>query len=165
MEREIFVKNFGLRLLDLMQQADLKSEKSKAKVKVTKLAEISQCSVQMARKYVMGEALPDVNTIYKIARWLNVSPGWLLFGEESKLPDNISQKNLVIIENDLLKHILAKSINLVKYVKDTNELVNFITDVINDTTQIEANEETILKLIDISINSAMRFHEISLSNT
>ena len=61
------------------------SGRSKAGVKIDKLSEVCDCSQQMARRYVLGEALPDIDIIVKIAKWLNVSPGWLVFGEEPKL--------------------------------------------------------------------------------
>ncbi|MDQ5884570.1 MAG: hypothetical protein QG556_910 [Pseudomonadota bacterium] len=80
MEREHFVHGFARRLTALMQQADLGSSKSKAGVQINKLAKISGCSNQMARRYALGEALPDVDVTYKIAKCLKVSPGWLLYG-------------------------------------------------------------------------------------
>lgn len=148
----------------LMQQANLVSPNSKAGVKVSKLAEISGCSHQMARRYVLGEALPDVNVTYKIAKWLKVSPGWLLFGEETKIPNNIDQKNLIQIEPDLLEYILTKSASLFTITKDTNELISFIMDIINDAIHIKADKNEILKIIDISINSATRFNGIKHDN-
>ena len=123
-----------------------------------KLAEISGCSHQMARRYVLGEALPDIDVTHKIAKWLKVSPGWLLFGEETQIPNNIDQKDLVQIEPDLLEYILTKSAALFNFTKDTNELIHFIMDIINDATHIKADKKEILKIIDISINSATRFN-------
>ena len=140
-----------------MQQADLASSKSKAGVKVSKLAEIAGCSHQMARRYVLGEALPDVNVTYKIAKWLKVSPGWLLFGDETEIPNNLDQKNLIQIEPDLLEYIL-------NITKDTNELISFIMDIINDATHIKADKSEILKIIDLSINSAIRFNGLKHDN-
>jgi transcriptional regulator with XRE-family HTH domain len=159
-ERDHFVHGFARRVTTLMQQANLVSSNSKAGVKVSKLAEVCGCSHQMARRYVLGEALPDIDITYKIAKWLKVSPGWLLFGEETEIPNNINQKNLVHIEPDLLEYILTKSVPLFNMTKDTDELIHFIMDIINDATHIKVDKNEIIKIIDISINSATRFNGI-----
>jgi len=158
-ERGHFVQGFSRRLTQLMQDEGMGSVRSKAGVKIKELAEISNCSHQMARRYVLGDALPDVNVTFKIAKWLKVSPGWLLFGEESKIPNNIDKKDLIQIEPDLLEYILIESAPLFLVTKDLHELIYFIIDIINDTTHIEADKKDILKIVDLSINSVMRFNE------
>ena len=161
LEREHFVRGFARRLTALMQQENLGSSKSKAGVKITKLAEIGGCSHQMARRYVLGEALPDVDVTYKIAKWLKVSPGWLLYGEEDDIPNNIGQKNLIQIEPDLLEYILSKCASLFDITKNKQELISYIMDIIHDATHIEAEPKEIIKVIDMSINSITRFHGIN----
>lgn len=155
--RDHFVRNFSRRLTLLMQKAGLGTSRSKAGVKINKLAEISGCSHQMARRYVLGEALPDIDITYKIAKWLNVSPGWLLYGEES-VPNNIEQINLVQIEPELLEYILLKCAPLFLITEDIHELICFIMDIVNDATHIEADKKSILKIIDLSVNSVTRFN-------
>ena len=159
MERAHFVLNFARRLTQLMRNHGLNSEKSKAGVKINELTKISGCSHQMTRRYVLGEALPDIDVIFKIAKWLEVSPGWLLYGEESDIPNNINQKNLIQIEPKLLEYILLKSIPLSEITKNHQELTSFMMDIINDVTHIDADNKAIIKIIDISINSATRFND------
>ncbi|MFO2856808.1 helix-turn-helix transcriptional regulator [Legionella pneumophila serogroup 1] len=161
MEREHFVRGFARRLTALMQQADMGSSKSKAGVQINKLAEVSGCSPQMARRYALGEALPDVDATYKIAKWLKVSPGWLLYGEEGDIPNNIGQTNLIQIEPELLEYILTKCATLFDITKNKQELLSYIMDIIHDATHIEADQKEILKVIDMSINSITRFHGIN----
>lgn len=160
MEREHFVRGFARRLTALMQKENLGSTKSKAGVKISKLAEVSGCSQQMARRYALGEALPDVDATYKIAKWLKVSPGWLLYGEEGEVPNNIGKTNLIQIEPDLLEYILSKCAPLFDITKNRQELISYIMDIIHDATHIEAEHKEILKVIDMSINSITRFHGI-----
>lgn len=160
MEREHFVHGFARRLTMLMKQANLISSASKAGVKISVLAEVCGCSHQMARRYVLGEALPEIDVTYKIAKWLKVSPGWLLFGEDTEVPNNINQNNLIQIEPDLFEYILTKSSMLFELTKDTKELVHFIMDSVNDATHIKADKKELMKIIDISVSSAMRFNGI-----
>ena len=115
----------------------------------------------MVRRYVLGEALPDIEKIIKIAKWLNISPGWLLFGEETILPVNLDKNNLIHIESELLEYILKKSIQLIFLTHDVKELVAFIMDIINDTTHIDADKKAILKIVDMSVNSVTRFKDNS----
>ncbi|USQ13629.1 helix-turn-helix transcriptional regulator [Legionella lytica] len=143
-----------------MKQANLISSASKAGVKISVLAEVCGCSHQMARRYVLGEALPEIDVTYKIAKWLKVSPGWLLFGEDTEVPNNINQNNLIQIEPDLFEYILTKSSMLFELTKDTKELVHFIMDSVNDATHIKADKKELMKIIDISVSSAMRFNGI-----
>jgi len=73
---------------------------------------------------------------------------------------NISQDNLIQIEPDLFEYILMKSTMLLELTKDPKELVHFIMDSVNDATHIKADKEELMKIIDISVNSAMRFNGI-----
>ena len=83
-----------------------------------------------------------------------------MFGEDSQIPSNISQDNLIQIEPDLFEYILTKSTMLLELTKDPKELVHFIMDSVNDATHIKADKEELMKIIDISVNSAMRFNGI-----
>lgn len=143
-----------------MQATGLGTSRSKAGVKINKLAEISGCSHQMARRYVLGEALPDIGVTYKIAKWLNVSPGWLLYGEEGEIPHNVGQANLIQIEPKLLEYILTRCSALFDITNDKHEVISYIMDIIHDAIRIEADQKEILKVIDMSINSITRFHGI-----
>jgi len=134
------------------------SERSKAGVRIDKLTEICECSHQMVRRYVLGEALPVIDVTLKIAKWFSISPGWLLFGDDSKVPDNIDKTNLIQIDGDLLEYILLKSSALFFVTNNIKELVSFIMDIINDTTNIEADRKSILKIVDLSVKSVTRFN-------
>lgn len=76
------------------------------------------------------------------------------------MPGNVNKKDLIQIESDLFEYILTKSIILFELTKDTQELVQFIIDSINDASHIKADKEELMKIIDISVKSAMRFNGI-----
>lgn len=44
-------------------------------------AQEASVTVHGARKWLMGEAFPTQERVHLLARWLNVSPLWLRFGE------------------------------------------------------------------------------------
>ena len=57
-----------------------------------------------------------------------------MFGEDSQIPSNISQDNLIQIEPDLFEYILMKARCCFELTKDPKELVHFIMDSVNDAT-------------------------------
>ena len=81
MDRLKFVQNFSRRLIQLMSKEGFASNRSKPGVDISKLAHITGCSYQMARKYILGQSLPELQIVVKIAAWLKTSPSWLLFGD------------------------------------------------------------------------------------
>lgn len=154
--------SFSLRLTEAMKNAGYGTTRSPNGICIKTLAEITNASEQICRRYIRGEALPDYSKILRISSRLSVSPGWLLFGENNDGIYNTSRKsNSIIIERDLLECIISKALGLLIIMKDKQELTPFIMDIIDDVTQIDANKEDLLKIIEISVNSAIRFNESS----
>src|SRR5580692_1281071 len=81
MEKVDLTKQFSYRLRDAMIAAGFNSQRSTSGVCIHKLAEITGYSVQICRKYLRGEAIPEPLKLAEIAAKLHVSPGWLLFGD------------------------------------------------------------------------------------
>jgi transcriptional regulator with XRE-family HTH domain len=107
MERSTFIQDFSQRLIKALQDKGYSSSRSKSGIEMSELAKIAGVSYSMARKYVLGVALPDYHLIPKIAHWLNVSPGWLLFGEELSF-SHLKSSTAIEIETELLRYILNK---------------------------------------------------------
>lgn len=154
-----FTKNFSKRLVELMSRNGLSSERSESGVNFSELAKAVNCSNQMARKYSLGEALPDPHTIVKIAQFLDVSPGWLLFGENRFNPTDLKQTELIGIDYELLRYILLRVAPLFSTTHDSTEVVNFVMDIVYDSSHLDTDHKTILKIIDISVSSAGRFQK------
>lgn len=161
MDRKDLAKIFANRLIAAMNQAGYLSSRSSVGVQISKLAIAAKCSHQMARKYVLGEALPEYDVILSIARWLNISPAWLLFGEEPTNNEAEKVANRIEIDADLLKYILKKVAHLYTIFDDEDELISFIIDIIYDATHLNAEPEAVRKIVDVAINSAQRFSTVS----
>lgn len=78
---ETEAKAFSGRLRAAAQKRGLTSGRSRSGVDVVGLAEAAGCSYEMARRYSEGLAMPKPDGIRVIARWLNVEPAWLMYGE------------------------------------------------------------------------------------
>lgn len=161
MERTEFVKNFSKRLNSILKKEEYISKRPKAGVEISQIAKVAGVSYQMARKYVLGLALPDYHVIPRIAKWLNVTSSWLLFGEkEVFLTEEPKSSTLIEIESELLQYILNKCIILFPPTQDGGKIIAYIVGVIYDASHLSADKKTILKIIDMMLSSAIQFSEI-----
>lgn len=165
MDRKKLIEHFSRRMIKQMQEEGYESDRSGAGVDIKKLVKVTGCSYQMARRYVLGQALPELHIILKIASWLNTSPSWLLFGEnDSKLPSNHKPGAIIEIEPDLLKYILKKSVTLLSITDNSETIINFIVDSVYDASHLNTDKKTVYKIIDMMITSATLLNNGSKEN-
>lgn len=157
-QRHFFLKAFANRLCHALKEKGHASRTAAAGVKVAPLAGACRCSKQMARKYALGEALPDATSVLLIAQWLEVSPGWLLFGENPAQSSGDRHTELVGIDYKRLTYILSHTASLFSQTNDPEEVVRFIIDIIYDASHLPAEDKMTQKMIDMAIASAQRFH-------
>lgn len=157
MEKVDQIKQFASRLRDAMIAAGFNSQRSTSGVCIHKLAEISGHSVQICRKYLRGEAIPEPIKLIDIARKLKVSPGWLLFGDDHN--DYKSASNILAINKDLLHYIFTKAACLYNGNLKEQEVPDFLMDLIHDISQINASEEQSKKIIDLALSSVQHFSQ------
>ncbi|ARG96566.1 helix-turn-helix domain-containing protein [Legionella micdadei] len=155
MEKVDLTKQFAYRLRDAMIAAGFNSQRSTSGVCIHKLAEITGYSVQICRKYLRGEAIPEPVKLVEIAAKLNVSPGWLLFGDSHS--DDATSGNKVTITKNLLLYILTHAAKLYNMPHLGKETPGFLLDLINDVSQINASEEQSKKIIDLALSSIKHF--------
>lgn len=155
MEKINLTKQFAYRLRDAMITAGFNSQRSTSGVSIHKLAEITGYSVQICRKYLRGETIPDPTKLVDIAEKLQVSAGWLLFGDASNAPGTAQDK--IIINKNLLYHILIQATSLYNNHRMEQEVPSFLMELINDVSLINANEEQSKKIIDLAISSIKHF--------
>lgn len=153
MEKIDFTKQFAARLRETLIAAGHHSERSTSGVNIHKLAEITGYSPQICRKYLRGQALPEPAKLAEVAAKLNVSPGWLLFGDQ---PYD-SQNKKTTISTNLLHYIFIHAKELYNPERPSDEIADFLLDLTNDISQINANEEQSKKIIDLALSSAKHF--------
>src|SRR5690606_21407317 len=133
MEKIDLTKQFACRLRDAMVAAGFNSPRSTSGVCIHKLAEITGYSVQICRKYLRGEAIPEPTKLIDVALKLRVSPGWLLFGE-SHNEQGLSSERFIISKN-LLHYIFTRIGSLYNASRLENEVPDFLMDLVNDVSQ------------------------------
>lgn len=152
---------FAQRLVQMLQERGYTSTRSAAGVKVKPLADAMDCSTAMARKYVMGESMPDYVAAIKLGQWLKVHPGWLVFGLEMPAAEAlpVTTTPMIKLESDLLRSILLQLVPLYQNADNVTEVVNFTLDVLYNISHIQADKPTILEIANLAIHSARRFQK------
>lgn len=156
MEKFDLAKQFAHRLRDAMIDAGYYSHRSTSGVSIHKLAEMTGYSVQICRKYLRGEAIPEPTMLMAIAHKLKVAPGWLLFGDVDN--DANAEKNNLVINKNVLHYILTKAMSLYNTKDMENDVPSFLLDLIKDISLINASEEQSKKIIDLAISSVRHFN-------
>lgn len=155
MEKVNLTKQFAYRLRDAMLASGFNSQRSTSGVCIHKLAEITGYSVQICRKYLRGEAIPEPMKLMEIAQKLQVSPGWLLFGDAHN--DRGISQEMLTIQRNLLHYIFTRAACLYNSDLKENEVPDFLLELINDISLINANEEQSKKIIDLALSSVKHF--------
>lgn len=155
MEKFNVTKQFAYRLRDAMLAAGFHSQRSPSGVCIHKLSEITGYSLQICRKYLRGEAIPELIKLMEIATRLDVSPGWLLFGDSNN--DQGVPQDKISISKNLLHYIFTKTSCLYNSTSLPQEIAHFLIKLINDVSLIDANEEQSKKIIDLALASVNRF--------
>lgn len=155
MEQMNLTKQFAIRLRDAMIAAGYSSNRSPSGVSIEKLAEITQYSLQICRKYLRGEALPEPMKLIDIAKKLSVSPGWLLFGEHHPATPKSSQT--ITIPRNLLHYIFTQASALYNGQTLNEDISDFLLSLTTDVSQIDTHEEQSKKIIDLALASAKHF--------
>ncbi len=155
MEKVNLAKPFAARLRDAMIAAGFNSQRSTSGVCIHKLSEITGYSLQICRKYLRGEAIPEPVKLVEIATKLHVSPGWLLFGDAHDQQQMAQEK--ISISKKLLHYIFTQASCLYNGILPKEEIPNFLMELINDVRQINADEEQSKKIIDLALGSVKHF--------
>ncbi|MFC3908832.1 helix-turn-helix domain-containing protein [Legionella dresdenensis] len=157
MSKGDITKKFSERLTQAMCERGYASRRARGGIDISSLASIAGCSYQMARKYALGQVLPEVSVIMKIANHLHCHPANLLFGDEPNKykSSEIKSSDLIEIDKFILKYILNKSLMLLPFSYDTEDVVNFIIETVYDAAHLNVDRDTLYKIIDMMISSAM----------
>lgn len=156
MEKIDLTQQFAHRLRDAMLSAGFSSKRSTSGVCIHKLADITCYSVQICRKYLRGEAIPEPNKLIDIAYALNVAPGWLLFGD-SYQTCGIAANNTLVIQKNVLRYIFKHAYTLYNVPDLNDERTDFFLALAEDISQIAADELQAKQIIDLALRSAAHF--------
>jgi hypothetical protein len=142
---------FAERLRLSLINAGFKSTRSNSGVDILKFASTIQYSPQICRKYLRGEAIPEPQKLLEIATHLNVSPGWLMFGDCHGKED--LQSNKITINKNLLHHLFTHISQLCGPIPSPQYLPSFWLELTEDIETLNTDEEQSKKIIDMALSS------------
>jgi transcriptional regulator with XRE-family HTH domain len=145
-----FNQHFAFRLRQSMIDAGFASMKSTSGVNLQSLVDITGYSLQICRKYLRGEAIPEPLKLLEIAQALNISPGWLLYGDS---PETASPKQGIKIQPEILEYILLKSHRFMQNNPLGDESPRFLLDLIQRISQIKTEDAQSRQIIDLAFAS------------
>lgn len=160
MEKLDLIQQFAQRLRDALIAAGFSSTRSTSGVNIHKLVEITGYSAQICRKYLRGQVIPEPIKLAEIATKLNVSPGWLLFGDSHSNAHPTDNK--ITISKNLLHYIFTHANALYSTKGLSNERSDFLLELAQDVSQIATTDEQSKKIIDLALFSAKHFQTDSL---
>ncbi len=155
METTYLTQQFAERLRNAMSAAGFQSTRSTSGIDIHKLVEITGYSQQICRKYLRGEAIPEPAKLSEIAAKLNVSPGWLLFGDCHSNTQQVENK--ITISKDLLHYIFLHANSLYQTDSPEQDLSNFLLELTHDVSQLNADDEQSKKIVDLAVSSVKHF--------
>ncbi len=156
MEKIDLIQEFSHRLRDAMIAKGYHSSRSTSGVDIHKLVEMTGYSPQICRKYLRGHVIPEPAKLTELAAKLDVSPGWLLFGDSHSNAGIVENK--VTISNDLLHYIFAHANQLYTSTHQSDkETPDFLLKLTREISQIETSDEQSKKIIDLALSSANHF--------
>ena len=143
--------SFAERLRISLIKAGLDSTRSSSGVDIMKFAKMIDHTPQICRKYLRGETIPEPKKLTEIATHLDVSPGWLLFGDSHGQKEH--EKNKITINKNILHHLFTHISQLCSTQNSSEVLPNFWLELTEDLQEFNNHEEKSKKMIDIALSS------------
>ena len=120
------------------------------------LAKLLNCSVVMARRYLLGQSIPDKPKLQKIAEWANVEVSWLLSGNNktengtTTTNGSLMDKNIWIkILNQLRPYLLNPTLTNNSF----ENYISFAIDIYENIYHLDIDLSDKVKMIELMVKS------------
>lgn len=148
-------QQFAVRLRDALLAKGYVSSRSPSGVHVQKFADLTGHSLQICRKYLRGQAIPESRKLIEISEKLDVSPGWLLFGDCHG--QRHGAENKITINKELLHYIYVHVSALYQFQASQPDFCSeFFMTLTQDVSQISNDIEQSKKIIDLAISTVSK---------
>ncbi|MGV3740529.1 MAG: helix-turn-helix domain-containing protein [Gammaproteobacteria bacterium] len=155
LEKSDLNRQFAVRLRDALLAKGYDSARSPTGINMQKFADLTGHSLQICRKYLRGQVIPESTKLIEIATHLEVSPGWLLFGDCHG--QEHGQTNKITINKELLHYIYVHVSGLLEPQQDQAKFCSqFFMSLTQDVSNISDDLEQSKKIIDLAIATAQK---------
>lgn len=145
---------FSGRLTKLLIERGKRSSRAAQIADPKFLAKLVNCSVVMARRYLLGQSIPADSNLKKISEWANVEPSWLLYGN-NKSVELTTSNNLIdkAILTEILIQMRACFVEKTLSNKDVEDCVSFAIDIYDNIHHLELDFKDKIKMIELMVKS------------
>lgn len=151
-------QQFAERLREALLAKGYHSPRSPSGIHIQKFADMTGHSLQICRKYIRGQAIPESRKLIEIAEKLEVSPGWLLFGD---CHSQHSATNKITINKDLLHYIYVHVSALYHPQSAHSDYCSqFFISLTQDISHLSDDLEQSKKIIDFAVSSLAKAQQI-----
>jgi len=155
MKKKTYNIEFSNRLREKMIQRGFASQTAACGVSPSALAKATGCFNEMALRYLDGRSIPNPDTILKISEWLQVEPGYLLFGDHGFKPP-AQEEHSIKIDKEFLKYTLGKFCNFVKNIERTSpELVELYLNILTELSDMNMELSDLKRVFDLTMKSIL----------
>ncbi|MFO1259436.1 MAG: hypothetical protein U1E78_13635 [Gammaproteobacteria bacterium] len=160
-----FKSEFSKRLKDAMLRAGYQSSRSVLGVSPKALCDAIDGHLEMALRYLDGRSVPDPETLLKISEWLQVDPGDLLFGQDTRI-QSIERDGILKIHRGLLEHAIPKLLlSYKKTSEDAHEKASFFISILSDLALIKVDKDQLNQIFDLAFKSSSKSAKTKTSGT
>jgi transcriptional regulator with XRE-family HTH domain len=146
--------DFAARLCRLMIDRGFVSSRSKHGACPKELENCLSCAPMLAIRYLTGYSLPSPPDLLKIAKWLKVNPGYLLFGEDSEAEFPHNHK-LIKIDQETFKYCLGKLSSVIHKSTDKESATEHCSKLIAELSKMNIDKEQFKSIFDLAIQHAV----------
>lgn len=155
MKKKTYNIEFSNRLREVMSQRGFSSQAAACGVSPSALAKATGCFNEMALRYLDGRSIPNPETIIKISEWLQVEPGYLLFGEHGFKPP-IQEDQSLKIDKNFLRYTLSKVFAIANNVEqDSTEFIELYLNILTELTDMDMDLNSLKRVFDLTMKSIL----------
>ena len=156
MDRTNLTQSFAKRLQQALINAGYGSSRSITAVDINKFSKLMGHSVQICRKYLNGKIVPDITKLSILAEKLNVSPGWLLFGDCHA--QQSLEPNKITINKSLLHYIFSHANALYNNASMQDNLPDLLIELTHNISQINVDDEKSMQIVDLALKACLQIN-------
>lgn len=156
MKNKSFNLQFSERLRELMVKRGYASRSASSGVSPAALCKTLGCFSETALRHLNGKSVPSPENILKISEWLQVEPGFLLFGEQGS-QCSAEDKNKIKLDKDLFNYALKKITPIIKDSKSHEQVVEFFISILSDLSHMQIEVAQLKQVFDVAIKSSLFF--------
>jgi len=163
MQNKAFNQQFSERLREIMIQRGYGSASASSGVSPTAICKAIDCYSEMAIRYLDGRSIPTPENILKLSEWLQVEPGYLLFGDAGFKKPTQNEPSLTI-NKALLAYVLGKAFPIVKKTNKEEEFLAFLLSFFDDLSYLSDIEvDRLKKIVDMTFVRDKTFNPLKKS--